>query len=215
MKIYVLHCKTLVERKKHIINELGKHNLTYEFYEKYDKNELSKEDLLKFNPKLRETEKSLLMKHLNVYEEIINKNIPITLIFEDDVFLENDFNNKLNKYMKELPNDWDMLFIGNGCNLHIKDLVPNKFIYKKEHKNGATRCTDSYLITQKCAKKIIDFVNSHSKLPYINKPVDLWLNDVLKTLNINVYWCEPTIVSQGTQKQNNEKIKRFESSIKT
>jgi hypothetical protein len=119
-----------------------------------------------------------------------------------------NFTEKLNKYINELPNDWDMLFIGNGCNLHIpkKELKDGVYIYKKGTKNGATRCTDSYLISKKCAEKIINIVNSENLI--IKKPADWWLNEVLEKINANVYWAEPTIVSQGSQ------LKKFKSSIR-
>lgn len=217
MKIYVLHYKKLIERKEHIKNEFKKYNLNYEFYEKFDKEELNNEDLKIFNNNLRDSEKSLTLKHINIYKEISNSNFDYALIFEDDVFLENDFNNILNKYITLLPNDWDMLFIGNGCNLHVNDIIKDKFIYKKDSKNSYTRCTDSYLISKKCATKITNYIdNLHNlnKFPYIHSPIDFLLNDILKNINANVYWCEPTIVSQGSQKQGNCKTKRFESSIK-
>ncbi len=208
IKIYVLHYKKLIERKEHIKKELNKHCLSYEFYEKYDKEELTKEELQLFDNRLKDSEKSLLYKHINVYKDIIEKNHNCALLFEDDVILDNNFNEKLSKYINQLPDNWDMLFIGNGCNLHIpkKELKDNVYIYKKETKNGSTRCTDSYLIRKKCAEKIIKIVNSNNF--FVKKPADWWLNEILHKINAHVYWCEPTIVSQGTQ------TKLFESSIK-
>jgi glycosyl transferase family 25 len=200
LKIYILHYKKLIERKEHIKKELNKHFLTYQFYEKYDKEELTKEDLSLFSTRLRDSEKSLLCKHIYVYREMIQNNDDYILMFEDDVVLDENFNQKLNTYLKELPNDWDMLFIGSGCNLHIpkNEIKKDVFIYKKSHKNGSTRCTDSYLIRKKCAQNIINIINN-TKNYHISKPADWWLNDMLRNIDANVYWCEPTIVKQGTQ----------------
>jgi hypothetical protein len=93
-----------------------------------------------------------------------------------------------------------MLFIGNGCNLHIdsNEIVPNKFIYKKNlNSSSITRCTDSYVVNKKCASKLCEYINT---LQYkINIPVDFWLNVAAKDTGLNVYWAEPTIVTQGTQ----------------
>ena len=103
-------------------------------------------------------------------------------------------------YIKQLPDNWDMLFIGNGCNLHIPNemLVKKKNIYKRSNSLGATRCLDSYLITKKCANIILEKL----KLPNytILCPVDHWLNHVIKNNNFNVYWAEPTIVTQGSER---------------
>ena len=114
--------------------------------------------------------------------------------------LADNFIETFNKYVSYLPEDYDMLFIGNGCNLHIdsNEIVPNKFIYKKSlNSSGVTRCTDSYVVNKKCASKLCEYINT---LQYsINIPVDFWLNVAANDTGLNVYWAEPTIVTQGTQ----------------
>jgi UDP-glucose 4-epimerase len=120
-------------------------------------------------------------------------------------------------YLSQLPEDYDMLFIGNGCNLHIPNNIiqSNKYIYFKNNipidcqldiKNwnvnwgiGVARCTDSYLISKKCAQKILNYFNNIKVESSINHPIDFWLNNIIKILNLNIYWAEPTIISQGTQ----------------
>jgi hypothetical protein len=98
-----------------------------------------------------------------------------------------------------------MLFIGDGCGLHIpfKELKNNCNIYKKTNyptQNGglgATRCLDSYLISKKCAQKIVEKIKIHNYIIFY--PADHWLNHVIKNNNFNVYWAEPTIVTQGSE----------------
>lgn len=208
LKIYVLHYTKLTDRKSHIDAELKKHNLTCEFIEVFDQEVLSKEDLSLFRKNLRLSEKSLTLKHKYAYEKIVKEH-DFALIFEDDVILDDQFFTKMAQYIEELKRvdrNWDMLFIGNGCNLHIpsKEIVAGKCIYAKSHGNGATRCTDSYLIHKKCAQKLLDYMKDHT----FDKPIDWWLNDALRNIDAKVYWCEPTIVKQGTQH------KKFKSSIR-
>jgi GR25 family glycosyltransferase involved in LPS biosynthesis len=149
------------------------------------------------------------------------------LIFEDDVILGDDFYEILEKYMNEAngvsdasdckgangvsdanaasdTNKYDMLFIGCGYNLHInKEVIEeNKHIYK----NPYTRATDSYVITSSCAKKICDYYEAATLMGAtaalacpITLPINLWLNKAILDKGLNVYWCEPTIVSQGSQ----------------
>ena len=58
------------------------------------------------------------------------------------------------------------------------------------------RCTDSYLVSKKCAIKICEYIkNLPSK---INNAYDWWLNEVILKNNFKIYWAEPTIVKQGT-----------------
>jgi GR25 family glycosyltransferase involved in LPS biosynthesis len=205
MKIFILHYSKLTERKQSILQQFAKHNITdFEFIEKYDKDSLTNENKILFEANFRPSMMSLMLKHFYVYKEIAEK-YKRALILEDDVILSDDFSEKLNKYMTQLPSDFDMLFIGNGCNLHIEHhkIQPNQYIYPKcLHPiswggMGASRCTDSYIISKQCAIKLCNYINN---LPYkIKDPSDWWLNQSCRDNNFSVYWAEPTIVTQGTQ----------------
>lgn len=208
MKIFVLHYSKLDERKKSILLQFEKQNIIdYEFIELFDKDTLRDEDKHLFIPNFKPSMISLMLKHFYVYNEIAEK-YPEALILEDDVILADNFTTILNNYLAQLPENYDMLFIGSGCNLHIPSnkIIPNCNIYPKDktplvylgnHCNGISRCSDSYVISNKCAKLLCNYL---LHLPYkINVPSDWWLNIADKHNNFNVYWAEPTIVSQGTQ----------------
>ena len=209
MKIFVHHYSKLTHRKQHIIKEFEKHGITdYEFIEKFDKDTITDDECPEFSRAYvtnRRSELSLHLKHLYLYRLMVQENYEEVLVFEDDVILSNGFIAILAEYMKQLPRDYDMLFIGDGCNLHIprNQLIPNQYIYEKcLHEtvwggNGAAKCTDSYIIHQRCAKKLCDYVSSLSKK--IDLPVDWWLNEAARDLVLKVYWAEPTIVTQGSQ----------------
>ena len=206
LHIFVIHYTPLFERKAFLLEELTKHNLNYTFIEKFDKLKLSEQDLIKFDLKrVKLSMCSNIRKHIEAYEQIISSKYKYNLIIEDDVILDKNFNNKLSKALKQLPNDYDMLFIGNGCNLHIpmSTQKPNKFIYKKCNEptrwggNGATRCMDSILISQKCATKICNYYES-MKENSVDLPIDWWLNEVIRDLKLEIYWMEPTIITQGS-----------------
>jgi GR25 family glycosyltransferase involved in LPS biosynthesis len=205
MKIFVLHYSKLVDRKKHILEQFKKQNITdYEFIEKYDKEDLQDCDILLFDTCVKKSMMSLMNKHFYVYK-LIAENYENALILEDDVILHHNFTNILNKYIIQLPEDYDMLFIGDGCNLHIENnkLISNQNIYEKclyptrWGGDGASRCSDSYIISKKCANKLCEYINNLTCK--INLPSDWWLNVAARNNNLKVYWSEPTIVTQGTQ----------------
>ena len=205
IKIFVLHYSKLTERKKHILEQFEKYNIiNFEFIEKYDKDEITENDSIIFNSTYKKSTMSLHLKHNYVYKQIA-ENYDNALIFEDDVILSDNFLNKLNNYMYQLPKDWDMLFIGDGCGLHIEKHIikPDINVYKKclyptqWGGNGASKCSDSFVINKKCAIKLCEYI---ANLKYkIDLPIDWWLNDVSRYYNFNVYWAEPTIVTQGTE----------------
>ena len=154
MKIFVIHYKILLDRRKHILEQFRKHNITdYEFIE-IDRDELYNHDISMFQENYEKSQIAISLSHFYAYKQVIEK-YENALIFEDDVILSADFTDRLNKYISQLPEDYDMLFIGDGCNLHIDHykLIPNVHIYEKscynkDGENGLiTRCTDSYIIT--------------------------------------------------------------------
>jgi GR25 family glycosyltransferase involved in LPS biosynthesis len=214
MKIVVLHYSKLTERKRHIIEQFKKHGITeYEFIERFDKDTITDDECPEFSRDYinnRRAELSLHLKHIYVYRLMVREQYDEVLVFEDDVILSNGFIETLALYMTQLPNDYDMLFIGDGCNLHIPQSMqtPNQYIYEKclyetaWGGNGAAKCTDSYIISNMCAKKICDHIDTlitAVDTKKINLAADWWLNQVARELMLKVYWAEPTIVTQGSQ----------------
>lgn len=204
MKIFVIHYKKLINRKTLILEQFKKYDITdYEFIE-IDRDELSEQNTSMFETNYNNSQIAISLSHFYAYKQISDK-YDNGLIFEDDVILTNDFMNIFNRYITELPENYDMLFLGDGCNLHIEkhELIPNKHIYEKclypttWGGNGATRCTDSYVVNKTCAKILCEYINNLSYK--INLPIDWWLNVAAKDNNFKVYWAEPTIVTQGTQ----------------
>ena len=163
--IFITHWTKLLERKKKIMEMMSAEGLTGRFIEKYDSQDLDieSESCLKFGNYVRQgmgfkgkTIMSLFFKHIECYRIMIEENIEVALILEDDVLFENDFKNKLNNYINQLPDDWNVLCIGDGCKLHINSKrfsekkPPNVYLkYRGKIEGegiGLFRCTDSYLI---------------------------------------------------------------------
>jgi GR25 family glycosyltransferase involved in LPS biosynthesis len=206
MKIFIMHYTKLTKRKPHIIREFNKHNIhNYEFVEVFDKEDITEAETKLFVENKPRSNISLYMKHFHAYKEIADK-YDHALIFEDDVILSDNFMETLAKYLTQLPEDYDMLFIGDGCNLHIDHhmLVPGKYIYERGvHPTtwgggGAARCSDSYIINKKCAIKLREHLYS-LKTKIDEGGIDWWLNSIARHYQLNVYWAEPTIVTQGSQ----------------
>jgi hypothetical protein len=201
MKHFVIHYKKLLDRKKSIIEQFHKNKIKdYEFVQ-IDRDELDNQNTEIFHKEYSKPMIAVTLSHFYAYHKI-SENNNSALIFEDDVILSDNFTEKLDCYLKQLPNNFDMLFLGDGCNLHIPELLPDINIYEKQHHEtswggmGASRCSDSYLISNKCAKSLVNYIR---ELSYkINTPIDWWLNNAIRDNNFNVYWAEPTIATQGS-----------------
>lgn len=205
IKIYVLHYSKLVDRKANILQQFNAQGITnYEFIEKYDKDEITDAQRNIFDINYRPMSfMSLHLKHIYAYK-LVAENDERALILEDDVILCERFIEKLNNYMTQLPEIFDMVFIGDGCHFHIEPhkLIPNKNIYEKGlyptswGGDGVSRCSDSYLISKKCAITLCDYLKKSDK---ITLPPDWWINIAARDNDFKVYWAEPTITTQGTQ----------------
>ena len=205
MKIFVTHYQPLIERKKHVIQQLQKYDLEKdtEFIVDFDREALmttQDPELLKYLEKFDKDVKalnyakiSLFMKHIAVYRKVsLATDYEYALILEDDVTLCENFKDDLNRYMTQLPDNWDMCFLGDGCNLRVPK-EPNKNIYF----NNGSKCTDSYLISKKCAKLLVD---EFDKWYYIGLPIDITLNYFIRTYSLQNFWVEPPITSNETGK---------------
>jgi GR25 family glycosyltransferase involved in LPS biosynthesis len=209
-KIYVAHYKPLEERKKNLLNIFSNLSLNVDWIEEepddlflkekydYSKNweqKLSELQLKEHHEKriLKKSEISLLYKHFKIYEDIVKNNIKTALILEDDIILSNNFIKDFNFSLYMTPRDWDFIFIGSGCNLKIeKNKIKDGVIaYLKEH--PASKCTDSYVMKLSSAKKII---NTFTPFTFA---IDYELNYQMFKHNMNVYWWEPPVTSQGSQ----------------
>jgi hypothetical protein len=129
-----------------------------------------------------------------------------TLVLEDDALIAPGFAQSLSRCLADLPDGWDLLFLGDGCGFHIPAelQVPGKSVHPKGREAtssggaGATRCTDSYVMTPPRGGR--GFATSSSHLAgRSTSPSSWWMNDAIRRCALEVYWAEPTFVTQGSQ----------------
>ena len=208
MHTFIIHYNKLVKRKINIINQLNNNNITAEFVEQYTRDNLDRNDTRIFTKNVSDTMIAISLSHLYCYKEIAEKYCSGGLILEDDAIFDKDFSYNLDKYISQLPSDWDMLFLDDCCNFHIPNTNSKQNIYKKPidansegGETGATRGTGCYLVSQKCASKITNNIQTYyyNGTYKIHKQIDFWLNHVFRRNMFNIYWAEPTISTQGSQ----------------
>ena len=213
MKIFVVHYKKLVERKALISGQLKANGMEAEFVEQYERGNLRDEELDIFDrrkkygffgPSIPKVQMAITLSHLYAYGQIASSH-PFGLILEDDAHFDEKLGGSIAGCMAELPDKWDMLFIGDGSKLHIPEaeISPGRRVYLKSREatpwggDGATRCTDSYIVNGPCAARLIEYSRREDRR--IRLPIDWWLNQAIRELSLDVYWAEPTFVTQGTQ----------------
>ena len=90
--------------------EFKKHNLKVERFDAIDGN------TIKHNGKMMNGAVGNLVGHTRIVEEAKEKGWQSVLIFEDDVAFRDNLNELFNEWVKGVPDDWDMLYLGGNHN---------------------------------------------------------------------------------------------------
>jgi GR25 family glycosyltransferase involved in LPS biosynthesis len=147
---------------------------------------------MRYQP-LNASEISLSLKHAEALKQFCESGGQLALVLEDDVLFRRDFVDECNRFLRQTPGDFGIIFPGDGCGLrvHSWELRPGQVAYRVLP--PMARCTDSYIITRAAAKKLLDHL-----LP-IFLPADVQFTYWLRTLNIPTYWWDPNLITQGSQ----------------
>jgi GR25 family glycosyltransferase involved in LPS biosynthesis len=180
-KIYVIHLKTLTERKQYLISKFDEFNLTdkVEWVELYQDEESTKKIKNPFNINKRVL--AVNMSHVYCFKQQLKNNYNNILILEDDLDLEYTHLVKyLNQASEEFVNlNGDIAFLGSCCGLKPKDLKPPTLLYYD--KTYGTKSCNAYIVNIKCTQKLIDcMINFHA--------IDIIFNQIIPYLNIRCLW---------------------------
>ena len=196
-KIYICHYKKLTDRKIIILDQLQKLGLdNYMFVEQFDKDSWNTEEITKEFPKIlhpanriNNAERSLALKHAWIVTDMYKQGYSSVLVLEDDAVLVDDFVEKYNSYMNQMPIDWDIGWVGSCFGLKEPE-ISNINVYKT---NRGSRCTHAYCISKSFSIKIIDEIKN------IDKEADLYYNYIIERFNLNNYWFQPPLALQSLE----------------
>lgn len=141
--------------------------------------------------KPRPGEIGVWLSNINIFNKIINDDIENLLVFEDDAILSDNFVEKLNELILEIPQDYDFLslvfpssskiYYKKDADLSLKNICSAKYNHF---------CIIAMLWSKNGAKKMIESINKTN----ITYPIDLYIYDYLLKQNmINGYSIKPEI----------------------
>ena len=141
-------CINLVERsdrKKLITDQLNKFNIDFEFYNpvKFGFANIIVEDIMNStHPKKRgyfnifqPNEIGCAISHYSVIKKAYLEGVERLFIFEDDIMLDNDFNNKFKLYYNNLPKEWDMMLLYSFLRVWEERMTPINEYWRNAHNN--------------------------------------------------------------------------------
>tara|TARA_B110000977_G_C11091282_1_gene496983 strand:- start:4200 stop:4835 length:636 start_codon:yes stop_codon:yes gene_type:complete len=166
-EVVVINLAHRSDRKEHIQKQLHNQCLSHTFYEAVDGHKLNIDSLDKFIISDRgksyangEQKKKwgltltpgaigCALSHLNLWNSVqSHKNL---VVFEDDINLCENFKSRLHELFKEVPDDWELLYLGS----HIKPKILQEsdqpyFVPLNKQVNG----TGSYVVNKAGAEKL-------------------------------------------------------------
>ena len=119
--------------------------------------------------------------HYKVIEMAITENLNNILILEDDGIFADDFQEKFDQYINELPEDWDMFYLQGTCICSNEERGGLKKIYH-------CLCTGALGIKNTMFTKLLEI---NDQLSHVDHRYSL-----LHRAN-NVYAVYPSIIKQG------------------
>ena len=115
--VYLINMDKDTERLDNVTKECKKFNINFERFSGVNCLNLSKEELDKYVTKTCQNicPNGLVgcaISHMKIYEDALKNNYKNILVLEDDVYFTDDLYEELDKAMLDLPEDYDILYVG-------------------------------------------------------------------------------------------------------
>jgi GR25 family glycosyltransferase involved in LPS biosynthesis len=124
-----------------------------------------------------------------------------TLILEDDIKFAPDFAAKLETLRKEVPSDWDIIYL-DKVNPKAKEVSPAVHKFEKQMTSHNNWGNWAYIVRHKTLKdKILPL------LEHMIDPVDIQLHKFADT--INIYLAKPSLITLNEKTTYNSNINKL------
>jgi len=127
------------------------------------------------------------LSHIKLWNHILTKGYTNVVILEDDCIVPRNFYEKFNDYIKQVPKNWDIIYLGasniNATKINKNVLKPNSITGTSTHNSG----TYAMLINTKIIPLLLK-----SHLP-IKDNIDQTMKNVLFK-KMNVYIFNPPLI---------------------
>ena len=170
-KVIVINLDRRTDRMEKLAPQLEKLDIQYKRFSAVDGKKLDIDPIV-----------AGLRSHLQVMKQIAGQRV---LILEDDAQFVEDFNEKFEKVMQTLPEDWDIFYLGA---LVPKDVGLIRMVNRHWGIQVLTTGSQAYCINPSRLEYFI------SKLEDYNSYIDIGLRDFAKDLK--AYIAQPNLVTQ-------------------
>lgn len=138
------------------------------------------------------------LSHISLWQEIQEQNIEYAFIFEDDVVLHEDFPLLLEAWMPEIPNDFDILFLGSGKTTSadiVHFIAPHVFVpaYPREGLYG-------YVVSKQGIENILQHI---FPIHLASGGIDTMIGKLVRKGKLRAYHLLPVLCQADMQSASN------------
>jgi len=211
MQVYVVSLKDSIDRQKSITTQCKKLGIEPIFIDAVNGKNFSEFEVSHycnqkkakqlFGRELLLGEIGCALSHKNIYQKIVNENISCAVILEDDAEIASSFKEVVSLVYK---NDirWDLILLGHYRGFqHNKESSSIHSLWSRYSLNKTYRLgnivkgglgTHGYIISQRGAKRILDFLEYND----LYLPIDKITSD---TSIVKVYGLLPVVITVAKQ----------------
>lgn len=203
-----------VERRKHINEMFGSHNISFSYFDALSSESIVRETLEKYNinvinPDLSLGEVGCYLSHYCLWQDIIKNNRPYSIIFEDDIYLTEKTGQLLNT-IDWLPDNFDIIKLETTYE-QVMTHKKNTNISKSHRLHKLVSLHTGYagyIVSYKGAEKLIEIVKRNGLQIQVDRVVFGILNSETDS---DIYQVSPALCIQD--KIHNKESIRFISSL--
>ena len=203
IKIFVINLETSVDRWRYIINQ-NHNNLNLIKFKAVNGNQLTdnninnlidKKSYLYKNLDKNRGEIGCALSHVQLWKKFDNSLDKYIIVVEDDVIFEKKLYKKIDKYLNNAPDDWDIIYLGGS---HIIGYKINQYFIKPKITNRGNLGTYAMLINKKGVKKLLKYCT----------PIRMSIDHQIKhTFNkLNVYYTYPSLIHHNNNMDSDRRI---------
>jgi glycosyl transferase family 25 len=223
--VYLINMDKDTKRLDSVTKECKKFNINFERFSGVNPLKLSEEELDKYVTKTCQNicPNGLVgcaISHMKIYEDALKNNYKNILVLEDDVYFRHELYEELDKAMTELPEDYDILYLGclgwcdkkqvynmdlyyllfyflSKCKSECNDECKNKKIMNNKyiHVPEIPLTAHAMIISNKGCRKLLNIIG---KLYY---HIDMII--AVNSNELNIYTTKKRLIYQTWNESNN------------
>jgi GR25 family glycosyltransferase involved in LPS biosynthesis len=159
-QVFIINLERRKDRLDYIKLEMERAEIPdYHVYSAFDNTMLGLLDQNGQTARLGRSFIGVYLSHLAVLKTALALNMNELMVFEDDIVVNNNFWNDVEALVKELPGDWDMLYLNHGSS-NRNDMVSYKEqITPNLYRTAYVGCFAAYMLTGEGIVKLHGILN--------------------------------------------------------